>query len=57
MSSNTEQMLEAEYKQLREKLQAGIIKSPEFERLIELQEQFIYLYKYTSDELFMIEHQ
>lgn len=57
MSSNTEQMLEAEYKQLREKQQAGIIKSPEFERLIELQEQFIYLYKYTSDELFMIEHQ
>jgi hypothetical protein len=56
MSINTEQMLEAEYKQLREKLQAGIIKSPEFERLIELQEQFIYLYKYTSDELFMIEY-
>lgn len=56
MSKNTEQMLEAEYKQLREKLQAGIIKSPEFERLIELQEQFIYLYKYTSDELFMIEY-
>lgn len=56
MSSNTEHMLEAEYKQLREKLQAGVIKSPEFERLIELQEQFIYLYKYTSDELFMIEY-
>jgi hypothetical protein len=52
MLSKQEKTLVREYSQLRNKLNAGLIKSAEFERLVRIEDELVNLYKFTWDELF-----
>ena len=53
MSTKDTQLLESEYQQLRAKLNSGLAKQSDVDRLADIQDELIFKFNYTWDELFM----